>query len=427
MKNKMICSQLISVPPNQAPVIHAAHHPCYQDDYQRLHHLYHSLQPGKAVKKDGLIIEKMPFHSEHALVTKTQPDYTMNRSFKALFQYYLAQNTYSNQYIFKSLQVSDADVLENQNFQLILLRPSSEFPIRKVIVMLHGLNEKSWDKYLPWANDLVRRTGAAVLLFPTAFHMDRAPETWSSPKLMRQVAKERESLFPEVTHATFANAAISHRLQFAPERFLTSGIQTYHDIISLSWQIRGGQFPYIDKDADIDFFGYSAGAFLGEILMMASPSQLFDGSKLFMFCGGATMNQTHPVSKMILDSEASESLTVYLDSFEQQGHHTPLPMESHLFFKAMLHESQNPEFRAKRFAEIGARIFAVGLENDTVIPAEAIKRTITVPGEQIQNMTHLDFNHPYTHENPFPVVEKYRSDIQKSFEQVMTLAADFYL
>lgn len=411
---------------NEAPVMHSEQNSCYHESYPQLHHLLAALQPGKESHANRLIMERIPFHSDHAVVTNTQHDYAKNRSFKALLQYYLSRNIYSDQYIFQSLQVSDADVVENQNFYPVLLRPDSDIPARQVIVLLNGLNEKSWDKYLPWADALVGQTGAAVLLFPTAFHMDRVPAAWSDAKLMRQVSKERQSLFPEVTHATFANAAISHRLQFAPERFLTSGLQTYHDMVSLAWQIRGGQFPHIHPEAAIDLFGYSAGAFLGEILMMASPSRLFDESRLFMFCGGATMNQSNPISKMILDSEASASLFAYLESFEQHAAQTPLPSESDLFIKAMLHENQNPTFRTQRFAEIGSRMLAVSLEGDSVIPADAIEKTLSTPDGKGPHVVRLDFSHPYTHETPFPISEKYQSEVQHAFNQVMTWAADFY-
>ena len=83
---------------------------------------------------------------------------------------------------------------------------------------------------------------------------------------------------------------------------------------------------------------------------------------------------------MILDSEAAESLFGYLDSFRHNSKfHTTseaLPLESAPFFEALLHDSHQTEFRNNRFSELGKRVLAVALAGDTVIPAEAVARTV---------------------------------------------------
>ena len=66
-----------------------------------------------------------------------------------------------------------------------------------MIIVFHGLNEKKWDKYLPWAYGLATQTGKAVVLFPIAFHMSRAPERWSSRQEMYAIAQKRMNEFPD--------------------------------------------------------------------------------------------------------------------------------------------------------------------------------------------------------------------------------------
>ena len=62
-----------------------------------------------------------------------------------------------------------------------------------MLLLFHGLNEKDWDKYLPWAHALARATGKAVLLFPTAFHMNRAMGHWSDHRCMHRASQERRA------------------------------------------------------------------------------------------------------------------------------------------------------------------------------------------------------------------------------------------
>jgi hypothetical protein len=77
-----------------------------------------------------------------------------------------------------SLLMPDCDVENNSRYSCLLMQPAGSTS-RGLILLLHGLNEKRWDKYLPWARRLVRQTGKSVLLFPIAFHMSRTPAPWS--------------------------------------------------------------------------------------------------------------------------------------------------------------------------------------------------------------------------------------------------------
>ena len=67
---------------------------------------------------------------------------------------------------------NDNQIKENQNFTYYVVVPSNEGdtkPDKKfgsAILLFHGLNERSWDKYRPWANYLSDKTGKPVILFP---------------------------------------------------------------------------------------------------------------------------------------------------------------------------------------------------------------------------------------------------------------------
>ena len=65
----------------------------------------------------------------------------------------------------------------------------------KLIILLHGLNESSWDKYHTWAKKLVELTGQAVLMFPISHHINRRPASWGDSRRMNSLAKERRIKF----------------------------------------------------------------------------------------------------------------------------------------------------------------------------------------------------------------------------------------
>lgn len=101
--------------------------------------------------------------------------------FQALLRYYLKENRYSDQYLFRHLQLADRTIEENLRFEYLVVTDREERRFNGATLLFHGLNEKSWSKYLPWAQRLCRLTSRPVILFPIAFHMDRAPADWSAP------------------------------------------------------------------------------------------------------------------------------------------------------------------------------------------------------------------------------------------------------
>lgn len=195
---------------------------------------------------------------------------------------------------------ADAAIEENLRFRYPVLMPSAMKKARNLIIMFHGFNEKHWHKYLPWAVRLAHGTGRAVLLFPIAFHMNRAPALWNDSRAMNRLSKERKERFPAVIGSSLSNVAISTRLHNKPERFIWSGLESYHDVIDLVEGIKRGEHPVVEAEAGIDFCSYSIGTFLGEILMMTNKNGYFSKSRYATFCGGPVFNRLSPVSKFIV-------------------------------------------------------------------------------------------------------------------------------
>lgn len=334
----------------------------------------------------------------------------------------------------KILGIDDSKIAENINFSYSLVKNKKSIKSDGVIFLLHGLNEKGWDKYLPWAIKLHEQTGKSIILFPNAFHMNRTPAQWSDPRLMTKITKERENQYPNVVRSSFANAATSTRLQTNPSRFLWSGLQTYYDIIQLVSEIRSDTHPYISKDASIDFFSYSIGAFLGQILLMTNANNFFVDSRLFIFCGGSIFNRMTPVSKYIIDSEANIALyTFFIEHFEKElnkdnrlAHYFSGFHPEGNYFRAMLDIHKLKDFRNKRLHELHEQIMAIVLAKDQVIrPYEVIN---SLQGEERNipiKVKIMDFPYSYDHVMPFPISKEHSREINRAFNKVFSIGGKF--
>lgn len=332
-------------------------------------------------------------------------------------------------------QYPDGGIAENRRFDYYLLTRSGARN-RGVILFFHGLNEKWWGKYLPWANALCALTGKSVLLFPIAFHMNRAPAAWSDPREMSRVSNERKKRHPQIVASSFANAALSTRLEEFPERFLLSGYQTYADIIRLVGEIRRGEHPAIGANESIDLFGYSIGAFLAEVLVFENHGGYFRDSRAFLFCGGATLSGMRPVSRFILDSAAGARVSDYfgrrfdVDSKVNQAISRIFDRLRHLgdVFKSLLSTQRLPELREDRLRSAGRRITALTLAADSVVPNRSVLETLRpssmpVGGADGPAVHILDFPYPYSHEQPFPLLPERAGDVDGAFETVFEIAA----
>jgi hypothetical protein len=264
--------------------------------------------------------------------------------------------------------------------------------------------------------------------------MNRAPHLWSDPRKMFELSRLRKKDFPDIIDSSLSNVAISIRLHACPQRFLWSGLQTYYDVIQFVEECKAGINPLIEKNFTLDFFSYSVGSLLAEILKLTSYNHYFDNSKLVMFCGGAVFNRLSPVSKFIVDSEANaamykylvEHLSVHMEKNPRMEH---LLGESHpegLVFRSMLNYSVMLNQRENQFRAIADQVLAITLEKDTVIPSYEIINTLQGAKRDIPiDVQVLDFPYEYRHEDPFPVAESISEMVDNSFNMVFKKVTDF--
>ena len=324
----------------------------------------------------------------------------------------------------------DRLIEENTSFSYPVFCPAAES--NKVILLLHGLNERSWVKYLVWAYWLAENTSSYVILFPISFHINRSPAAWKDPRAMVPVMNNRNSQSGNISMSSFANAALSNRLAEDPLRFFNSGYQTTTDIIKLIKQIRAGRHRVIPAQSRLNVFAYSIGAFLAEILFLANPEYLFSRSKLFIFCGGSVFSNMQGSSKLIMDSHAFEKVyNYYLYEFEKfmdgKSRVTEFLQTSRLAmaFRSMIDLGRFKSFRENHLKGMEHRIKSTVLRKDAVIPWKGVKETLN-PLNNNDIVKLMDFPFPYSHENPFPVFNSPVSDsVDKSFEIVFSQAGDF--
>ena len=112
---------------------------------------------------------------------------------------------------------NDESIQENKHFMYPVFMPEKS-KRKQCIILLHGLNERSWEKYGCWAESLAKFTGKPVLLFPIAFHMNRSPNDWYNPRVMIEYVKERKMQCVDPENLTFVNLALSERLSKTPLR-----------------------------------------------------------------------------------------------------------------------------------------------------------------------------------------------------------------
>ncbi|MDR1041794.1 MAG: DUF6051 family protein [Deltaproteobacteria bacterium] len=330
----------------------------------------------------------------------------------------------------------DSEITENISFRYPLLYPAGAPDARGVVILLHGLNERNWTKYLPWASELCSRTGRAVLLFPLAFHMNRAPASWNDSRLMHRVSRFRTRLHPEALHSALSNAAISVRLSADPSRFFWSGLQTYRDVYDLARLIRDGRHPLVAAGASVDLFTYSIGSFLGEIVLCADEEGLFSRSRLLSFCGGPVFNRLSPASKFIVDSVANVDLYSFMVE-HLESHMRRIPElgrqlsgetgEAGRWFKAFLNYREGMELRDARLRELSPRISAEALRGDQVVPPYEVMNTLQGSSRDIPiPVSVLAPPYPCRHEDPFPAVAgKWAGEVDATFREAFARFAAF--
>ncbi|MDA3879183.1 MAG: DUF6051 family protein [Prolixibacteraceae bacterium] len=322
----------------------------------------------------------------------------------------------------------------NRHFKYPVISPKCESRFSKGIILFHGLNEKSWDKYLKWAAELMKRLNCPIILFPIAYHINRAPKKWSDPRVMKDAVKTRLGITSK-NKTTFANAALSIRLSASPEQFIYSGVQTFYDVRKLVMQIRDGEHPLFSELTKIDFFAYSIGAFLAEIILISNPGNLFTHTKLFVFAGGPTFDSMIGTSRYIMDLQAFKSLLKLKRKTKLKAVHRHLSLlqlpefvNTWKGFYAMMYLRKGRKFRNTWLDSKADNLWLVALKNDKVMPAKKIVKTYKRgKDEKMPRVDVIDFPFEYTHENPFPLNDtKSATLVKRSMDVIMDKAASFY-
>lgn len=354
-----------------------------------------------ALKKSGVDIRFFPFESSYNFQLATQ----------------LSNHT-----------LEDGAIFENNRFSYPVFFPKGRKKASNVIVLLHGLNERNWDKYLCWAEYLAEHTHKAVILFPIAYHINRSPGLWSDPRSMSLLVRKRQEQVGANRSLCFANVALSERLSEDPIRFYISGRQTIEDLRILATSLKKGEHPKFKKGTTVDFFAYSIGAFLAEITLMANPDHLFDKSKLFVFCGGSIFQSMFGESRSIMDKPAYDRLlSFYMKEWMQKENASATLHldETRTAFDTMIAQEVDREKREGFFKGLGNRISGISLRKDKVMPYEGVEACMG-SANALQKFILLDFPFDYSHESPFPMNSSIEPALlNASFNQVFSRAAQF--
>jgi pimeloyl-ACP methyl ester carboxylesterase len=326
---------------------------------------------------------------------------------------------------------NDRLIAENHTFSYPVFKPRNT-KSDKVILLLHGLNERSWVKYLVWAYLLAQNTDSWVILFPISFHINRSPSSWKDPRVMIPFMKDRNSSIGEINKSSFANIALSNRLTEDPMRFFKSGYQTTSDIVKLLSAVRDGEHEIIPRTNRFNIFAYSIGAFLAEIILMGNPGNLFSESKLFIFCGGSVFSNMQGSSKLIMDSVAFDRVyNYYLNDFEKTlTGKSPLveflcSNQIGMAFRSMIDLGRLKVFRENILKNLKDQIHSLSLLKDSVIPCKGVISTLGNNNKK-KIVDVWDFPYAYTHENPFPILEfPLSKKVDYWFERVFSEATMF--
>lgn len=320
----------------------------------------------------------------------------------------------------------DKKIGENLTFTYPIFLPKDKIKSNKAILLMHGLNERSWNKYLTWAEYLCKETGKAVILFPIAFHMNRSPISWTNPRALQTLMDLRRKINGLDRSLSFANVALSERITEKPSRFYSSGRQSLSDLTQLFKEIKQGNHQLFAENTEIDIFSYSIGSFLSQITIMTNPEGLFSDSKLFMFCGGGIFSSMFGESRSIMDKPAfARLLQYYMTDFASEAESKSILDKGFDSFFSMISPDKNKVQREQFFKELGNRIEGISLEKDKVIPYNGVVEALGLDCAK-SRIKLLDFIFPYSHENPFPLInQRELSSVNSSFKDVFSQAVQY--
>jgi len=329
--------------------------------------------------------------------------------------------------------MEDGSINENRIFKYPVFVPEAGKKYNSVILLLHGLNERSWYKHLAWARYLCESTGKPVIMFPFSFHMNRSLPGWTDRNEMQAGLEKRNAQYKDIEDSSIANFVLSQRLTDVPQRFFLSGYQSALDLTSLLKDIKAGRHSFFQAGTKVDVFSYSIGVFLAECMMIANPENIFDDSRFVFFAGGAMFQEMNGVSKYIMDNKAFERIYYYYMKEINDDIRDNRSMRNVLndtgmgkAFRSMISYDSLRNFREKALKSYKNRILAIPLLNDKVIPSRPTVDLLSGNSCTKENIKMMDFKFPCIHENPFPVNQKeFTGLIDEAFLKVFSLSGNF--
>jgi hypothetical protein len=275
---------------------------------------------------------------------------------------------------------ADCDIAENLDFRYPLLRSrgAAGDRARHLVVILHGLNERSFTKYVPWVYQLWRATGAAVALYPLSFHVNRVLPRWGR-EIEGHLSRRRALPRNEDVHPF--NCVISDRLDAYPERLFWGGLQSYGDVVDLIREVREGRHPHVHPEARVDLLGYSIGGYLALGLLLLDEGGMLGDSRAVIFESGAALRATNMSSRFIIDHACEVSLMKLYVRFTGRLANARLAhwLREHelgRWFRALCGDEPERGRLEARLRELAPRLLALSNPADDVIPAPAILNTL---------------------------------------------------
>ncbi|MBN1142968.1 MAG: hypothetical protein JXA72_01030 [Bacteroidales bacterium] len=331
-------------------------------------------------------------------------------------------------------QPEDVQIKENVHFRYPVILPEGKNKAGQVIILLHGLNERTWHKHLAGARMLSERTGKAVLMFPLSYHINRGLPEWTDNRKMAGLLEVRKKSFSDVQEASVVNLALSERLTEYPQRFYFSGLQSIKDLISLMRQIKAGDHPLFETGTSTDIFAYSISCMLVQALMISNPEGILDKSKIVFFAGGSIFSRMKGVSRFIMDSVAFKTiLRFYTDAVTRKAGFLNNLQSSGMeksfgnAFRSLIIPGLYEREREQAMAGFSKNLLVIAMQNDRIMPVEGIREATGERFFKSGQFRLVHFPYDYTHENPFPVLyHKINQQVEKAFMSVYEPALEFY-
>lgn len=300
---------------------------------------------------------------------------------------------------------SDQTIGENILFRYPLLREHATMNAlrrhSRVLILFHGLNERSFAKYLPWACRLRESTGRPVLLFPMTFHINRVLPAWGAGQ-SRSYAGRAAIAGNENSHRF--NAVISERLSAHPERLFWGAEQSYWDVVDLARTIRTGRHSHFAEGTRVDMLGFSAGGYLPFILTLHNPEDLFGDSRVTLFSSGAPLRDLNLSSPLIMDHLAEVALMKlyvrYTDRLASErlrhwlDHH-----EEGIWINNLCGPRPGGPRLGPRLKEVAPRVLGIANSSDCVVPTGGMMNGLQ--GIRRDSGVRIEELELGIHENPF--------------------------